>query len=161
LGEEKMATNKNFYFNLFFIISLSLIFLSTVYTSNSLAKDSMDLYGDMLEDDMVNPFEGDEEAIAIGYERFNSRCSYCHGMRGIGAKGPPLTRGYYKVSGGTNINLYSTIASGLTINGRPTQMGAFSRTIEDDDIWRIIAYMRQEYKDRKAAGSNFKYGVYP
>jgi mono/diheme cytochrome c family protein len=156
-----MATNKNFYFNLFFIISLSLIFLSTVYTSNSLAKDSMDLYGDMLEDDMVNPFEGDEEAIAIGYERFNSRCSYCHGMRGIGAKGPPLTRGYYKVSGGTNINLYSTIASGLTINGRPTQMGAFSRTIEDDDIWRIIAYMRQEYKDRKAAGSNFKYGVYP
>ena len=64
-------------------------------------------------------------------------------------------------SGGSNINLYSTIASGLTINGRPTQMGAFSRTIEDDDIWRIIAYMRQEYKDRKAAGSEFKYGVYP
>ena len=156
-----MTATKSFYFNLFCMILLSLFFLSTVYISNSLAKDDMDLYGDMLEDDMVNPFEGDEEAIARGYERFNSRCSYCHGMRGIGAKGPPLTRGYYKVSGGTNINLYSTIASGLTINGRPTQMGAFSRTIEDDDIWRIIAYMRQEYKDRKAAGSNFKYGVYP
>ena len=156
-----MTTTKSFYINLFCMILLSLFFLSTVYISNSLAKDDMDLYGDMLEDDMVNPFEGDEEAIAIGYERFNSRCSYCHGMRGIGAKGPPLTRGYYKVSGGTNINLYFTIASGLTINGRPTQRGAFSRTIEDDDIWRIIAYMRQEYKDRKAAGSNFKYGVYP
>ena len=156
-----MTATKSFYFNLFCMILLSLFFLSTVYISNSLAKDDMDLYGDMLEDDMVNPFEGDEEAIARGYERFNSRCSYCHGMRGIGAKGPPLTRGYFKVSGGTNINLYSTIASGLTINGRPTQMGAFSRTIEDDDIWRIIAYMRQEYKDRKAAGSNFKYGVYP
>ncbi len=156
-----MTATKSLYFNLFCMILLSLFFLSTVYISNSLAKDDMDLYGDMLEDDMVNPFEGDAEAIAIGYERFNSRCSYCHGMRGIGAKGPPLTRGYYKVSGGTNINLYSTIASGLTINGRPTQMGAFSRTIEDDDIWRIIAYMRQEYKDRKAAGSNFKYGVYP
>ena len=35
------------------------------------------------------------------------------------------------------------------------------RTINDDDIWRIIAYMRQEYKDRIAAGSEFKYGVYP
>ena len=115
----------------------------------------------MLEDDMVNPFEGDAEAIAIGYERFNQRCSYCHGMRGIGAKGPPLTRGYYKISGGTNINLYSTIASGLTINGKPTQMGAFGATISDEDIWKIIAYMRQEYKDRKAAGSEFKYGVYP
>ena len=104
-------------------------------------------------------FVSDE--IAAGYERFNARCSYCHGMRGIGAKGPPLTRGYYKKSGGTNIQLYSTIASGLSINGQPTEMGAFSRTISDDDIWRIIAYMRQEYKDRIAAGSEFKYGVYP
>ena len=156
-----MNLTRKFYINLIFIVTLTLFFISAFYVTNSVAKDEMDLYGDMLEDDMINPFEGDEEAIAIGYERFNSRCSYCHGMRGIGAKGPPLTRGYFKVSGGTNINLYSTIASGLTINGRPTQMGAFSRTINDDDIWRIIAYMRQEYKDRKAAGSDFKYGVYP
>ena len=55
------------------------------------AKDKFDEYGDMLENDMINPFEGDTEAIAVGYERFNQRCSYCHGMRGIGAKGPPLT----------------------------------------------------------------------
>ena len=142
-------------------IFFAVLFLSGLSTSITYAKDKFDEYGDMLENDMINPFEGDAEAIAVGYERFNQRCSYCHGMRGIGAKGPPLTRGYYKVSGGTNINLYSTIASGLTINGRPTQMGAFSRTIDDDDIWRIIAYMRQEYKDRKAAGSDFKYGVYP
>jgi len=152
---------KKFYFHLFFIAILALFLSSTINISRTLAKEEMDLYGDMLEDDMINPFEGDEEAIAAGYERFNSRCSYCHGMRGIGAKGPPLTRGYFKKSGGTNINLYSTIASGLTINGQPTQMGAFSRTIDDEDIWRIIAYMRQEYFDRKAAGSNFKYGVYP
>jgi mono/diheme cytochrome c family protein len=152
---------RQFYIRLFFITTLAVFIISNVYVNNSYAKDAMDLYGDMLEDDMVNPFEGDAEAIAAGYERFNSRCSYCHGMRGIGAKGPPLTRGYFKKSGGTNINLYSTIASGLTINGQPTQMGAFSRTIDDDDIWRIIAYMRQEYKDRKAAGSTFKYGVYP
>ena len=156
-----MTLTGKYYINLFFILTLAVFIVNAVYVNNSIAKDEMDLYGDMLEDDMINPFEGDEEAIAIGYERFNSRCSYCHGMRGIGAKGPPLTRGYYKVSGGTNINLYSTIASGLTINGRPTQMGAFSRTISDDDIWRIIAYMRQEYFDRKEAGSNFKYGVYP
>ena len=152
---------RKLYIHICFITIFTLFLTSNVIMSNSYAKDKMDKYGDMLEDDMVNPFEGDAEAIAAGYERFNSRCSYCHGMRGIGAKGPPLTRGYYKKSGGSNINLYSTIASGLTINGQPTQMGAFSRTIEDDDIWRIIAYMRQEYKDRKAAGSEFKYGGYP
>ena len=142
-------------------VFITILFLCCFSVSITYAKDKFDEYGDMLEDDMVNPFEGDAEAIAIGYERFNQRCSYCHGMRGIGAKGPPLTRGYYKISGGTNINLYSTIASGLTIKGKPTQMGAFGATISDEDIWKIIAYMRQEYKDRKAAGSEFKYGVYP
>ena len=145
----------------FCIAIFASLIISNAVISNSYAKDKFQKYGDMLEDDMINPFEGDAEAIAQGYERFNQRCSYCHGMRGIGAKGPPLTRGYYKISGGTNINLYSTIASGLTINGKPTQMGAFGATISDEDIWRIIAYMRQEYKDRKAAGSEFKYGVYP
>lgn len=142
-------------------VFMTTLLLSSLYTSISHAKDKFDEYGDMLENDMINPFEGDPDAIAVGYERFNQRCSYCHGMRGIGAKGPPLTRGYYKVSGGTNMNLYSTIAAGLTINGKPTQMGAFGATISDEDIWKIIAYMRQEYKDRKAAGSEFKYGVYP
>ena len=142
-------------------IFFAVLFLSGLSTSITYAKDKFDEYGDMLENDMINPFEGDAEAIAVGYERFNQRCSYCHGMRGIGAKGPPLTRGYYKVSGGTNMNLYSTIAAGLTINGKPTQMGAFGATISDEDIWKIIAYMRQEYKDRKAAGSDFAYGVYP
>ena len=125
---------RKLYIHICFITIFTLFLTSNVIMSNSYAKDKMDKYGDMLEDDMVNPFEGDAEAIAAGYERFNSRCSYCHGMRGIGAKGPPLTRGYYKKSGGSNINLYSTIASGLTINGQPTQMGAFSRTIESDDI---------------------------
>ena len=142
-------------------IFLTILFLASLSISITYAKDKYDEYGDMLENDMINPFEGDAEAIAVGYERFNQRCSYCHGMRGIGAKGPPLTRGYYKVSGGTNMNLYSTIAAGLTINGKPTQMGAFGATISDEDIWKIIAYMRQEYKDRKAAGSDFSYGVYP
>ena len=150
----------NISLRLLFLTVFTLLITNITFVSDTWA-GKMNKYGDMLEDDMLNPFEGDAEAIAAGYERFNSRCSYCHGMRGIGAKGPPLTRGYFKKSGGTNVQLYSTIASGLVVNGQPTQMGAFSRTIDDDDIWRIIAYMRQEYKDRIAAGSEFKYGEYP
>ena len=150
----------NISLRLLFLTVFTLLITNTTFVSDTWA-GKMNKYGDMLEDDMLNPFEGDAEAIAAGYERFNSRCSYCHGMRGIGAKGPPLTRGYFKKSGGTNVQLYSTIASGLVVNGQPTQMGAFSRTIDDDDIWRIIAYMRQEYKDRIDAGSEFKYGEYP
>ena len=140
-------------------IFLSIFLLSNLFISPSISNDKFQEYGG--EDDVENPFEGDPQAILEGYERFNARCSYCHGMRGIGAKGPPLTRGYFKKSGGLNINLYSVIASGDQVNGQPTQMGAFSRKLSDEEIWKIIAYMRQEYKDRKAAGSEFKYGIYP
>tara|TARA_B100001123_G_scaffold231796_1_gene260414 strand:+ start:633 stop:1118 length:486 start_codon:yes stop_codon:yes gene_type:complete len=104
------------------------------------------------EDDVPNPFEDDLENIEAGAERFNARCTYCHGSRGIGAKGPCLTCGKFKRSGSSNLELYSVIAGGLTVNGQPTQMGGFSRTIEDEDIWRIMAYMRWMYKERKKAG---------
>ena len=140
-------------------IFLSIFLLSNLFISPSISNDKFQEYGG--EDDVENPFEGAPQAILEGYERFNSRCSYCHGMRGIGAKGPPLTRGYFKKIGGLKINIYSVIASGLQVNRQPTQMGAFSRTLSDEEIWKIIAYMRQEYKDRKAAGSEFKYGIYP
>ena len=65
-----MNLTKKFYINLFFIVTFTLFFVSAFYVTNSVAKDEMDLYGDMLEDDMINPFEGDEEAIAIGYDSF-------------------------------------------------------------------------------------------
>ena len=153
-----MTLVKQIFLSIFLFFS-GVFLLNSLVISPSISDDKFQEYGG--EDDVENPFEGDPQAIAEGYERFNSRCSYCHGMRGIGAKGPPLTRGYFKKSGGLNINLYSVIASGLQVNGQPTQMGAFSRTLSDEEIWKIIAYMRQEYKDRKAAGSEFKYGIYP
>lgn len=153
-----MKSAMHIFLAIFLIFSGVLLFNVSLVPS-AISADKFQEYGG--EDDIENPFEGDPQAIAEGYERFNQRCSYCHGMRGIGAKGPPLTRGYYKKSGGLNIDLYSVIANGLQIAGRPTQMGAFGGSISDEDIWKIIAYMRQEYLDRKAAGSEFKYGVYP
>lgn len=104
------------------------------------------------EDDMENPFEGDADAIEHGRERYSARCAFCHGSRGIGAKGPCLSCDTFKKGGGRNLDIYGVIASGLTIAGRPTQMGGFSRTLEPDDIWSIIAYLRWEYKNRLAAG---------
>ena len=100
------------------------------------------------EEDVPNPFEDNMEGIQLGSERFNMRCTYCHGSRGIGAKGPCLTCGKFKKAGGSNLELYSVIAAGLTVNGQPTQMGGFSRTLTDDEIWQIMAYMRWMYKER-------------
>ena len=112
------------------------------------------------EDDIENPLEGDAAAIEHGKERYGARCGFCHGSRGIGAKGPCLSCNKFKAGGGRNLDIYSVIAGGLTINGRPTQMGGFSRTLSDDDIWSIIAYLRKEYKERVARGE-FEEGYNP
>ena len=112
------------------------------------------------EDDIENPLEGDAAAIEHGKERYGARCGFCHGSRGIGAKGPCLSCNSFKKGGGRNLDIYSVIAAGLTINGRPTQMGGFSRTLSDDDIWSIIAYLRHEYKARLARGE-FEEGYNP
>jgi mono/diheme cytochrome c family protein len=98
-------------------------------------------------EEVKNPYEGDLVAITKGEELFSERCSFCHGGRGKGGKGPALTAGHFKRSG-TDATLFSTI-----IAGRPgTQMGAFGMTLSADDVWDIIAFLRDETKKRAAAG---------
>jgi len=99
------------------------------------------------EDDIKNPHEGDPAAVARGYDLFAARCAFCHGGHGMGAKGPALTAGHYK-RGGSNLTLFSTIAT-----GRPgTQMGAFGGMLSADEIWDIIAYIRDETRKRQDEG---------
>ena len=99
-------------------------------------------------DDVKNPYEGDPAATERGLELFNQRCSFCHGTRGHGAKGPCLTCGRFLYRGGTNAQLFATITAGIP-NG---QMGAFAASMGADDIWKVIAFLRHETKRRQAAG---------
>lgn len=100
-------------------------------------------------EDVKNPFEGDSAAIERGLDLFNERCSFCHGSRGHGAKGPCLTCGRFVYRGGTNAQLFATITGGIPGG----QMGAFASTIRGDDIWKIIAFIRDETR-RHTAGRN-------
>jgi cytochrome c oxidase cbb3-type subunit 3 len=91
--------------------------------------------------DAKNPFEGDPAAIEEGRELFSRRCSFCHGTGGGGAKGPDLTSGKWKY-GGRNTDLFATIAA-----GRPmTQMGSFATSMTTDEIWKVIAFIRSQYR---------------
>ncbi len=98
--------------------------------------------------DMKNPYEGDPAAIETGLELFNGRCSFCHGTRGHGAKGPCLTCGRFLYRGGSNAQLFATISGGIPGG----QMGAFAASMSGEDIWRIIAFLRDETRNRQAAG---------
>jgi len=83
-----------------------------------------------------NPYEGNPDAIKRGKEIFLSKCSACHGENAKGGIGPDLTDNKWKY-GGSDKEIYMSIA-----NGRPGGMPPWGTTLSDDDIWKVIAYLR-------------------
>jgi putative heme-binding domain-containing protein len=84
-----------------------------------------------------NPLAGDPQAAAGGGAAFRPYCTPCHGVRGQGGRGPDLTRGVYSV-GDKDSDLFRTIANGVP----GTEMAGFAADIRDEDIWRIVAFIR-------------------
>ena len=81
-----------------------------------------------------NPFGGERDA-RTGGRLFQTHCSYCHGARGEGGRGPDLTTGQFR-RGGSDTEIYFTIRNGV----KGTEMPAVHAT--DDDVWRMVAFVR-------------------
>jgi mono/diheme cytochrome c family protein len=95
-----------------------------------------------------NPLAGDRSAAGQGEELFGRNCQQCHNSRGKGGKGPQLVKGAWG-PGGANSDghMFDLIA-----NGRPgTQMGGFGLSLKPDEIWQIVAFLREEALRVKAA----------
>ena len=84
-----------------------------------------------------NPVAGDPGAIAGGGAVFRPYCTPCHGIKGEGGRGPDLTRGVYS-AGDKDSDLYNVIANGVP----GTEMAGFAGDIKEEDIWRIVAFIR-------------------
>jgi len=85
-----------------------------------------------------NPFGGDPRAIELGRVQFRMSCAGCHGLHATGGRsGPDLTRGTF-ASGDSDADLYRVITTG--IDG--SEMPAFEGRLEDDQRWRIVAYVQ-------------------
>ncbi len=118
------------------VLTIVIVSGLTLVSANTPAEAASDDF-----EDMENEFEGDAEAIEYGRQRFARRCAYCHGGGGMGAKGPSLTKGKFKWSRkGYTSDLVNIIMGGIP----NTQMGSFARTLDGDEVLKIIAYMRQE-----------------
>jgi cytochrome c oxidase cbb3-type subunit 3 len=85
----------------------------------------------------TNPLAGDPQAAAGGGAAFRPYCTPCHGLHGEGGRGPDLTRGVYSV-GDKDSDLYRTIANGVP----GTEMSGFAGDLREEDIWRIVAFIR-------------------
>lgn len=89
----------------------------------------------------LNPYTGDEEAIEEGqqlYMRYN--CYACHGTEGGGGMGSAINDARWQF-GGDDENVFRTIKE-----GRGRMPAQFGQILSDDEIWKIIAFMRTIYK---------------
>ena len=85
----------------------------------------------------TNPFHNSAADIDTGRATFRIYCAPCHGIGAAGGSGPDLTLGVYEV-GDSDEDLFEVIQDGL--NG--TEMSGFGERMNDNTIWRILAYVR-------------------
>jgi cytochrome c oxidase cbb3-type subunit III len=97
-----------------------------------------------------NPFEGDRQRTAEGAKLFISyNCIDCHGADGSGAMGPSLADGRWHF-GGSAGEVFQSI-----YEGRPDGMPSWGGRIADDQIWRLVAYVRSLSAGKDVSTENF------
>ena len=93
-----------------------------------------------------NPLEPTEENVRAGRKAFSAYCFACHGLDGqntgvpfadaMSPPVPPLSSP--QVQQYTDGQLHSLIANGLFPSGMPASRGILG----DDEIWRIVLFIR-------------------
>gem|GEM_PF-418806 len=88
-------------------------------------------------DGSENPFAGDKEAAAEGKEIYLSvGCYGCHGRSGGGGMGPDLIEKHWRY-GDSDADLFKSISQ-----GRPNGMPPWDAHLDENEIWKIITYLR-------------------
>jgi len=103
---------------------------------------------------LTSPFPASRLVTNEGNGLYQSHCAECHGPRGFGdgAAGsnlfpsPALLSQMVEDPGAVDGYLLWTIADGGVPIG--TDMPAFKDVLSEDDIWKIIAFMRAGFPDK-------------
>ena len=99
---------------------------------------------------LTNPYESNPQRIAEGGKLFVAyNCLDCHGAEGSGAMGPSLQDSRWHF-GGTPGDVFQSI-----YEGRPDGMPAWGGRISDDEIWRLVAYVRTLANGHSVTTENF------
>ena len=92
----------------------------------------------------TNPFASDSAAVASGLDYFRKNCLMCHGAPGVpgtdfsmglNPSAPSLDKGSKDTPDG---ELFWIIKHGI----RMTPMPAFGPTRTDEEIWKLVAFIR-------------------
>ena len=109
------------------------------------AQANVQIVGDVSEASLKtldkNPYTGNAEAISEGKEYYKMlNCYGCHGMRGGGGMGPSINDSKWKVGKGTDADVMKQIMVGRG------KMPSFGDSIDPDQAWKIISFVRSLYK---------------
>lgn len=98
--------------------------------------------GPAVADGDKNPHAGDAGAIAEGKRLWaDAGCYACHGADAQGAVGPDLTDDEWRYRP-TDRTVFNAIAKGRS----GTVMVGWSEMLSDDEIWKIVAWIRSLYR---------------
>jgi putative heme-binding domain-containing protein len=99
-----------------------------------------------------NPLTGDPQAITQGAVLFRQECAFCHGVSARGGmRGPDLTAGVW-THGGADADIAATISDGVPGTAMPPNK------LTEDEIWRIVAYLRTLEKPPAAVKGDARRG---
>lgn len=109
--------------------------LPDIDTSQWLALDSVN--------ELVNPFEVNEESIAEGKTIYSRNCRSCHGKSGdgTGAGGQDLST---KVTDFTNPDFQQQSEGSVfwKISTGRNDMESYKEELDEDEIWKIVIYIK-------------------
>jgi cytochrome c(L) len=91
----------------------------------------------------LNPYTGNPDAIKEGRTLYlESGCSGCHGVMGGGGMGVPLLDDVWKF-GSDDETLFKLITGEIP---EATMPKVFRAVLSDEQVWKILAYVRSLYK---------------
>lgn len=84
----------------------------------------------------ANPFTGNAAAARDGEKMYDAHCADCHGGDGRGGGGPDLADDRW-LYGGSDAEVFQSVSQ-----GRPGGMPSWGSDLKEDEIWKVIAYVR-------------------
>lgn len=83
-----------------------------------------------------SPYQGDPLALAQGFKLYQYyNCVGCHSLGG-GGMGPPFLDAEWRY-GSEPAQIYASI-----VQGRPNGMPSFGGRIPEDEVWKLVSYLR-------------------
>jgi mono/diheme cytochrome c family protein len=138
----------------FAVAKFGMVNISAEAPMNSIEKDiaemAMDSGVDKAAPHVENPIQPTEDNLMTGAMLYEKNCSTCHGSIADKGRVSPMSQAFYprvpqitrRIPGDEDWHLFWVTKKGI----RWTGMAAWGKTMKDDDIWRVITFIKHSDK---------------